>query len=209
MRGICKSTFLLHILNKKKSLFLTNLHFLIELHNFLLYCSGRNAPDNKIKNDVVIRVQLPENRHEKKKTRISRLDLRAQKTRRFLYEGKKSLRVVSRESHSPLISSSSFFFYLLDYSTKLRSLVPPLRFSHYQLRFFKPLLLQQIPKNIFTWEDNKAVLDLMATKAEPIVKRTTVPLPGGFEAQTRMIIPPDADLTGLRKYPMLVYVWVC
>ncbi|XP_043274698.1 venom dipeptidyl peptidase 4-like isoform X2 [Venturia canescens] len=62
-------------------------------------------------------------------------------------------------------------------------------------------------KKIFIWEDNKAVVDLMATKAKPLVKRTSVPLPGGFEAQTRMIIPSDADLTGFKKYPMVVYVY--
>lgn len=46
----------------------------------------------------------------------------------------------------------------------------------------------------------------MKEKSKPLIKRFTVPVPGGFEAQVRLLIPPGADLTGTTKYPMLVYV---
>ncbi|XP_015112517.1 venom dipeptidyl peptidase 4 isoform X2 [Diachasma alloeum] len=60
---------------------------------------------------------------------------------------------------------------------------------------------------VLTWETNVGVADLMAEKSRPLVKRFTVPVGGGFEAQVRLLIPPGADLTGTTKYPMLVYVY--
>lgn len=60
---------------------------------------------------------------------------------------------------------------------------------------------------LYTWEDNKAVAELVAEKSRPIVKRFTVPVPGGFEAQVKLLLPPNADLSGKTKYPMLVYVY--
>ncbi|XP_014205083.1 venom dipeptidyl peptidase 4 isoform X2 [Copidosoma floridanum] len=60
---------------------------------------------------------------------------------------------------------------------------------------------------LFTWESNKPIAELIAEKARPIVKRFTVPVPGGFEAQVKMLLPPNADLSGKTKYPMLVYVY--
>lgn len=56
------------------------------------------------------------------------------------------------------------------------------------------------------WEDNSGVAAVVATKSMPEVKRYSVPVNGGFEAQVRLLIPPNADLTGATKYPMLVYV---
>lgn len=57
-----------------------------------------------------------------------------------------------------------------------------------------------------TWEDNADVAELVATKSMPDVKRYAVPVDGGFEAQVRLMLPPNADLSGATKYPMLVYV---
>lgn len=56
------------------------------------------------------------------------------------------------------------------------------------------------------WEDNDVVTDIIAEKSQPIVYRYKVPVPGGFNAQVRLLIPPGADLSGATKYPMLVYV---
>ncbi|XP_046586430.1 venom dipeptidyl peptidase 4 isoform X1 [Neodiprion lecontei] len=60
---------------------------------------------------------------------------------------------------------------------------------------------------IYSWEDNSDVAEVVAAKSLPDVKRYTVPVTGGFEAQVRLLIPPNADLTGNTKYPMLVYVY--
>lgn len=56
------------------------------------------------------------------------------------------------------------------------------------------------------WEDNDVVADIIEERSQPIVHRYKVPVPGGFHAQVRLLIPPGADLSGATKYPMLVYV---
>lgn len=56
------------------------------------------------------------------------------------------------------------------------------------------------------WEDNDVVTEIIAEKSQPIVRRYKLPVPGGFHAQVRLLIPPAADLSGATKYPMLVYV---
>ena len=71
---------------------------------------------------------------------------------------------------------------------------------------FFPFSLFQNSTKVHTWEGNKAVAELIAEKSRPIVKRFTVPVPGGFEAQVKLHLPPDADMSGKTKYPMLVYV---
>ncbi|XP_066587909.1 venom dipeptidyl peptidase 4 isoform X2 [Prorops nasuta] len=60
---------------------------------------------------------------------------------------------------------------------------------------------------VLQWEDNNDVATILADKSQPIVHRYTVPVPGGFNAQVRLLIPPEADLTGSTKYPMVVYVY--
>jgi dipeptidyl-peptidase-4 len=60
---------------------------------------------------------------------------------------------------------------------------------------------------VYTWENNKAVAEFIANKSRPIVKRFTVPVPGGFDAQVKLLLPPKADLSGKTKYPMLVFVY--
>lgn len=64
----------------------------------------------------------------------------------------------------------------------------------------------QSSTKVYTWEGNKAIAELIAEKSRPIVKRFTVPVPGGFDAQVKLLLPPNADLSGRTKYPMLVYV---
>ncbi|XP_036148733.1 venom dipeptidyl peptidase 4 isoform X5 [Monomorium pharaonis] len=57
------------------------------------------------------------------------------------------------------------------------------------------------------WEDNSVVSNIIVEKSQPIVHRYRIPVPGGFNAQVRLLIPPGADLSGVTKYPMLVYVY--
>ncbi|XP_057327710.1 venom dipeptidyl peptidase 4-like isoform X2 [Microplitis mediator] len=60
---------------------------------------------------------------------------------------------------------------------------------------------------IVTWEDNKLLATVVGEKSLPLVKRFTVPIQDGFEAQVRLLIPPGADLTGATKYPLLIFVY--
>ncbi|KAK0172534.1 hypothetical protein PV328_005840 [Microctonus aethiopoides] len=60
---------------------------------------------------------------------------------------------------------------------------------------------------LIAWEDNDMIAKIVAEKSQPIVKRFSVPVADGFDAQVRLLIPPGADLTGSTKYPMLVYVY--
>ncbi|KAL7305171.1 hypothetical protein TKK_0002566 [Trichogramma kaykai] len=62
-------------------------------------------------------------------------------------------------------------------------------------------------KRIVTWESNRAIAKRIAKKSLPIQKKLRVPVPGGFEARVKMLLPPNADLSGRTKYPMLVYVY--
>lgn len=59
---------------------------------------------------------------------------------------------------------------------------------------------------MFDWERNDAMRQSLAKKALPTKKRMKVPLPGGFEAQVMLWLPPNVDLSGNKKYPMLVDV---
>ncbi|KOX67435.1 Venom dipeptidyl peptidase 4, partial [Melipona quadrifasciata] len=59
---------------------------------------------------------------------------------------------------------------------------------------------------LLAWEENDAVAEIIAEKSQPVVRRYKVPVPGGFEARVRLLIPPNADLSGATKYPMLIFV---
>lgn len=68
--------------------------------------------------------------------------------------------------------------------------------------------LFQDSSKLLAWEENEAVSEIIAEKSQPVVRRYKVPVPGGFEARVRLLIPPNADLSGATKYPMLIFVWV-
>ncbi|XP_043476742.1 venom dipeptidyl peptidase 4 isoform X2 [Leptopilina heterotoma] len=84
--------------------------------------------------------------------------------------------------------------------------------SHYVLTCAGPgvpdiSIYDKKSNKLFSWEDNRAVAEILSVKAQPIVKRLKVPVPGGFEAQVQLMIPPGVDISGSTKYPMLVYVY--
>lgn len=60
---------------------------------------------------------------------------------------------------------------------------------------------------VMDWERNEAIRQGLANKALPVKTRMTVPLPDNFTAQVMLWLPPDADLSGSTKYPMLVDVY--
>ena len=64
----------------------------------------------------------------------------------------------------------------------------------------------QDSSKLLAWEENEAVSEIIAEKSQPVVRRYKVPVPGGFEARVRLLIPPNADLSGATKYPMLIFV---
>ncbi|XP_044266873.1 venom dipeptidyl peptidase 4-like isoform X2 [Tribolium madens] len=61
--------------------------------------------------------------------------------------------------------------------------------------------------DILIWEDNQALVDKLAKKALPVEKNLKVPLAGGFNANVRMLLPPDLDENGSKKYPAIVNVY--
>lgn len=60
---------------------------------------------------------------------------------------------------------------------------------------------------LFTWEENKQLNALLETRSAPIVKHLIIPLSNGFDAVVKLQLPPNIDLNGAQKYPMLVYVY--
>ncbi|XP_020285677.1 venom dipeptidyl peptidase 4 isoform X2 [Pseudomyrmex gracilis] len=60
---------------------------------------------------------------------------------------------------------------------------------------------------VFEWEDNGEISEIIAKRSQPIVQKYKIPVPGGFHARVKLLIPPGADLSGATKYPMLVYVY--
>ncbi|KAJ8679458.1 hypothetical protein QAD02_015245, partial [Eretmocerus hayati] len=60
---------------------------------------------------------------------------------------------------------------------------------------------------LHVWESNEVVAEIIADRARPIIKRVAVPISGGFQAQVKLHLPPNADLSGNTKYPMLIYVY--
>lgn len=66
--------------------------------------------------------------------------------------------------------------------------------------------LFQDSSKLLAWEENEAVSEIIAEKSQPVVRRYKVPVPGGFQARVRLLIPPNADLSGATKYPMLIFV---
>ncbi|OAD59161.1 Venom dipeptidyl peptidase 4 [Eufriesea mexicana] len=60
---------------------------------------------------------------------------------------------------------------------------------------------------LLAWENNDAVSEIIAEKSQPVVHRYKVDVSGGFKARVRLLIPPNADLSGVTKYPMLIFVY--
>ncbi|XP_050596155.1 venom dipeptidyl peptidase 4 isoform X3 [Bombus affinis] len=84
--------------------------------------------------------------------------------------------------------------------------------SHYVLTCAGPgvpdiVIYNKDSSKLLAWEENEAVSEIIAEKSQPVVRRYKVPVPGGFEARVRLLIPPNADLSGATKYPMLIFVY--
>lgn len=59
----------------------------------------------------------------------------------------------------------------------------------------------------YNWEDNDALKESLKNVSTPQIKYLQLPLKSGFEAAVRLQLPPNADLSGNTKYPMLVDVY--
>jgi dipeptidyl-peptidase-4 len=55
-------------------------------------------------------------------------------------------------------------------------------------------------------ESNNELRQLLQGKVLPTVKRLEVSVPGGFNAQVQLWLPPNIDTSGKTKYPLLVNV---
>ncbi|XP_044001063.1 venom dipeptidyl peptidase 4-like [Aphidius gifuensis] len=60
---------------------------------------------------------------------------------------------------------------------------------------------------ITTWMDNLKIAKLINEKAQPIEMKLKVPISADFKADVKLLIPPDADLNGSIKYPLIIYVY--
>lgn len=55
-------------------------------------------------------------------------------------------------------------------------------------------------------ESNDDLRQLLQGKALPIAKQLEVSVPGGFKARVQLWLPPNIDMSGKTKYPLLVNV---
>lgn len=62
-------------------------------------------------------------------------------------------------------------------------------------------------KHNYVWEDNKKLNSLITNASAPVIHYYQIPLKSGFEAIVKLTIPPNADLSGKTKYPMLIDVY--
>ncbi|KAG7203914.1 hypothetical protein KM043_016937 [Ampulex compressa] len=84
--------------------------------------------------------------------------------------------------------------------------------SHYVLMCVGPgvpdmTIYTKDSNKVVVWEDNAPLVHILQKRLQPVVHRYEVAIPDGFNAQVRLLIPPNADLSGTTKYPMLVYVY--
>ncbi|XP_054009789.1 venom dipeptidyl peptidase 4-like isoform X2 [Hylaeus anthracinus] len=84
--------------------------------------------------------------------------------------------------------------------------------SHYVLTCAGPgvpdiAIYNRNSTKLAVWESNQAVAQIIAKKSQPVVQRYKVPVSSEFDARVRLLIPPNADLSGATKYPMLIFVY--
>ncbi|XP_076681327.1 venom dipeptidyl peptidase 4 isoform X3 [Andrena cerasifolii] len=84
--------------------------------------------------------------------------------------------------------------------------------SHYLLTCAGPgvpdiAIYDRKSTKLLTWENNEVVSEIISERAQPVVHRYNVPVPGPFNARVKLLIPPNADLSGATKYPMLIFVY--
>lgn len=61
--------------------------------------------------------------------------------------------------------------------------------------------------NVYTWEDNAELVDFMKNVSLPEIQNYRISLDSGFEAVVKLKLPPNADLSGKTKYPMIIDVY--
>ncbi|XP_017784773.1 PREDICTED: venom dipeptidyl peptidase 4 [Nicrophorus vespilloides] len=84
--------------------------------------------------------------------------------------------------------------------------------SHYVLQCLGPgipevSVFNTTNQRLVTWEENEELTELVNDKAIPIIKRFSFNVAGGFKAQVSLKLPPNMDMSGSTKYPMLVNVY--
>lgn len=57
------------------------------------------------------------------------------------------------------------------------------------------------------WEENNGLQKMLQNRTKPITVYERIPLDNGFEAAVKLQLPPNADLSGRKKYPMLIDVY--
>lgn len=57
------------------------------------------------------------------------------------------------------------------------------------------------------WEKNRKLQNLLRNKTKPQILYDRIPVGNGFESVVKLQLPPNADLSGRKKYPMLIDVY--
>lgn len=83
--------------------------------------------------------------------------------------------------------------------------------SHYTLNCAGPgvpeiSIYNSSHQNLELWEQNEEILELVHDKLTPKIKKMQVELVGGHMAQVLLQLPPNMDMSGDVKYPMVVNV---
>lgn len=68
-------------------------------------------------------------------------------------------------------------------------------------------LIDVVLKHEAVYEDNMKLRNRLGETALPNIVYVSVPLSSGFEAKVKLQLPPNADVTGSVRYPMLVDVY--
>lgn len=85
--------------------------------------------------------------------------------------------------------------------------------SHYVLQCVGPdvpeiaIIDAENNKKLIIWEENRDLIDLVQERHVPITKRMTFKVDEGFTAQVMLKLPPNIDMSGKTKYPMLINVY--
>lgn len=83
--------------------------------------------------------------------------------------------------------------------------------SHYALTCDGPdvpevAIYKSNGRKLEIWEDNKQVQSNIEGIALPKTQRLTFKVAGGFTAHAMLLLPPNMDMSGDTKYPMIVDV---
>ena len=79
--------------------------------------------------------------------------------------------------------------------------------TKYTTAFLPYFITEVVLKHLAALDTNQDIADFANSKAFPQTKYLNIKLSSGYDARVRLQLPPNADLTGKIKYPLLVDVY--